>query len=73
VNIGRGGVGNAGEGGSSNSGGPLNEGVALVCVVLKEPFVGRRPFFCLVLDRSEFDKMGKSREIREGDVLLLGD
>ena len=51
-------MGNAGEGGRSSSGGPLNEGVALVCVVLKDPFAGTRPFLCLVLDRSDFDKMG---------------
>jgi hypothetical protein len=42
-------VGNAGEGGSSSPGGLLNEGIPLVWVVLKDPFAGARPFFCLVL------------------------
>lgn len=52
-------MGNAGEGGNTSSGGLLNEGVALVWVVLKDPFAGARPFLCLVLDS---DYVGQSRD-----------
>jgi hypothetical protein len=54
-------VGNAGEGGNTSSGGLLNEGVALVWVMFKDPFAGARPFLCLVLNS---DYVGQSREIK---------
>lgn len=48
--VGRGGVGNAGEGGSWSSGRLLSEGFPLVWV-LKDPIAGTRPFlWALVLD-----------------------
>jgi hypothetical protein len=52
-------VGNAGEGGSSSSGGLLNEGVPLVWVVLRDPFAGTGPFPCFALDCSESDYLGQ--------------
>lgn len=55
-------MGNAGEGGSSSSGGLFNEGF-LVWVASKDPFAGR-PFLCLVLDRSVPDYV--TREIKRG-------
>lgn len=65
--VGRGGAGNAGEGGSSSSGRLLNEGFALVWVC-KDPTAGTRPFlWALVLDSNQ----RQSREIEYGDVLFL--
>jgi hypothetical protein len=43
VNEGSGCAGNAGEGGSSSSGRPPNEGFPLMCV-LRDPIAGTRPF-----------------------------
>jgi hypothetical protein len=55
-------VGNAGEGGSLSSGRLFNEGVPLVWVMSKDPIAGTRPFLCLVLDCSDSDYVGQSRE-----------
>lgn len=62
-------AGNAGEGGSSNSGRLLSEGFPLMCV-LRDPIAGTRPFLWAFVLNSDLVMIARDKV---GNVLLLLD